>query len=100
MFNHQIVLLTEKTFATDAFGNPNREYIRTTHLCEEKEIARSEFYNAARAGLKPEIIVSMSAWEYDGQSRCEYGGSEFFITRSYKSDRDTVELTLSKKAGA
>lgn len=100
MFNDVITLETEsESTQTDAIGNIVHNSEETEHLCEERQIGRAEFYNAARAGLAPSVIVAMNAWEYDGQQKCWYGGKPYIITRTYKTDRDTVELTLSKKAG-
>ena len=69
-------------------------------LCTVGSINRAEFFEAGRSGLNPEIMLTVSWLDYDGEKLAIFRGERFAIYRSYRADDEKVELYLTKKAGA
>jgi len=83
---------------TDEVGNQIGEEIKSVVLCGVKSIGRSEFYNAATSGLKPEIIFVVHGYEYFGETQVEYEGTKYKVIRTYSANFEEVELICEKVA--
>lgn len=66
--------------------------------CRVESITRREFYSAANSNLKPELLIKMNAFEYDGQRKVRYKNKIYNVLRSYCS-KDFIELTVGEKIG-
>ena len=87
-------LITEGIATYDSMGNPRYTRTETEVFVREDSVTRSEYYAAAQAGLKPEIVLILSDYmDYAGQTLIEYHGEEFTIIRAYRR-RNTNELEL------
>ena len=66
-------------------------------------VSRAEFFEAGRAGFKPEYVFSVWAGDYGDEGVIEYNGATFAVYRTYrKTDgdgSDYVELYAERKAG-
>lgn len=99
----------------DRYGNPIEETTERTVFCQVLSVTRSEFYQAASAGLSPEYIIRLQdIAEYEGEKLVEYDGELFSVLRVYR-DRGSmghnqpgatspmssnwVELTIGRKIG-
>lgn len=63
------------------------------------DIKRAEFYNAGRSGLSPEFMLTVADIDYDGELECEVDSKRYAIYRTYKVDKDYIELYCTKKLG-
>lgn len=107
----EITLISIGGKTKDAFGIPqDAEPIRKTVLCNIQSAGRSEFYQAAQAGIKPELEADLFFDDYSGEPFAEYNGIPYSVVRSYRSDRDyqtnmsfadsdRITLTLERKIG-
>lgn len=91
--------LIEETFTEDDIGNQIPGESKILALCGLKSIGRTEFYNAAAAGLKPEIILVMHGYEYNGAKQVEFEGKRYNVIRTYSTSFEEVELTCEKVIG-
>lgn len=98
MWKYELTLI-EKTYTQDEIGNQIPVENRNTVFCDKKSIGRSEFYNAAATGLKPEIIFVVHDYEYSGEKAVEHEGVRYNVIRTYSSDFEEVELTCEKVLG-
>lgn len=97
MMNDEINLITTIT-SENAIGDVVTEQIKTNILCEVESVTRSEFYNAAKIDMQPEIVFIVNRYDYEGQSEIEYENKLYDVIRSYKPnnqkgmDIDRLEL--------
>lgn len=93
------VLVEYGTADYDSEGNPIKTTRRTPVFCKINAVGRSEYYNAASEGLKPELTMTISHQiDYSGEKVVEYNGCLYDVIRTYWRG-DEVELTLQPKTG-
>ena len=63
--------------------------------CNEKGIKRNEVYQAAVAGVKPELCIEIKADEYQREAYFEYKGIMYSIVRTYPVKNENLELILT-----
>lgn len=81
---------------TDAYGNSVYPEIPTRVFAVKKAVRQSEFFQAAAAGFKPEVVLEVYSFEYHNEELCELDGERFQIYRSYPlkgSERTELYLT-------
>jgi len=85
----------------DDIGNQIPSETSTEVWAEITGIRSSEFYNAALAGLKPEITFVIWANEYAGQSKIEYNSVKYKLIRAYNNPAksEMIELVCEKVTG-
>ena len=65
-----------------------------------KSVTRQEFFEGGRSGLNPEMVFTVFAGDYNGESACEYMGKSYAIYRTYlPENRDYIELYVQRKGG-
>lgn len=91
--------LIRQTFTVDSVGNTIPAEQTTTVFCKPRSVTRSEFYQAAQAGLKPSLVLVISHFaDYNNERIVEFQGKRYTVTRAYiRPDRDTIELTLEER---
>jgi SPP1 family predicted phage head-tail adaptor len=97
MWRYELTL-NKKSYTKDSIGNQVPIITPIVVFCDKKSIGRSEFYNAAVADLKPEIIFVVHTWEYDGETEVEFDGVRYKIIRTYSASEKT-ELVCEKVIG-
>ena len=95
MWNDELILINYE-IEPDEIGNQKKIRTETAILCEIRTTTRNEFYNYGDSELRPEYIAIVNDFEYSGQKEVLFKGEEYIITRSYQSERDLLELTLSR----
>lgn len=83
---------------TDENGNPVIVETETVVYCGLKSVGRSEFYNAAATGLRPEAIFVVHGYEYNGEQIVKFEGIRYRVIRTYATDFEEVELTCERVA--
>lgn len=98
--------LIEVTYENDEEGNPKPKENPRTVFCQVSSVGRSEFYQAAQAGLHPEYVFSIANFkDYHGERFVRYmdwlGEShDLYVTRIYLvPNSDAVELTCEERIG-
>lgn len=92
--------------STNADGYPVDTEKSLTVYVREKSVKRTEFYEAMRSGIVPQIVLEVRQEDYeqtayilDGKkayaTKVRYDGGLYDIVRSYRNDRSMIELTCS-----
>lgn len=96
-YDHEVTLIAE-TYVENEIGEWIPVVTRTAVLCAEKSVTRIEFYQAAMAGLRPELVLVIHRCEYNGERKVEYEGAVYSVVRTYATDNEEIELTCERKA--
>jgi hypothetical protein len=83
-------------------GEPVQSMVYHEAYANKKAVRQSEFYQAAVAGLKPELVFEIRSFEYNNDKKLRYPSGEngivYDIIRTY--DRGEItELTVSSFVG-
>jgi len=87
-FDHELFLIS---FQDDENGpgDPIRASSKRLVLCGRRSVTRSEHYQAAATGLKPEIVFVINRHEYQGETEVEFESKRYKVDRTYAVDRST-----------
>ena len=103
-YDHELVLIAWGV-EEDEIGQQIPVETRTQILCKVKSIGRSEFYDAAMTGLKPEIVFVIHEAEYNEEREVEFEDQRYKVLRTYKGGMakqgsrlafDEMELTCER----
>ena len=88
----------------DDVGNAIETPVEIDILCDMKSIRRTEFYNAAANGLKPEYILVVHPYEYNNETYIKFSEDanpkkKYRIMKTYKKNFEELELTCEKVIG-
>lgn len=72
---------------------------RTEIYAQLFDIKRIEFYNAGKAGLNPKFMLKVAQIDYNGENEIELGEKRYGIYRTYRVDKDYIELYCEAKGG-
>lgn len=93
-------LIKQGKAVVDEFGNAVYPETKRTVFAQRKSVRQSEFFQAAAVGYKPEILLEIYDFEYEGEQLCELEGERYSIYRTFsKQNSDRLELYLSALAG-
>ena len=65
--------------------------------CHPESIRMTETYQARAVGLKPELTLVLRQEDYNGEERVMYGGTVYKVLRTYRTDRQKIELVLYRE---
>ncbi len=93
----------------DVYGNPEG-YNKRTIFCDVHSASRSEFYQAAQAGIHPEWEVNVFFADYEGEPMARLDGVLYDVVRTFRrfvdyktqlneSNSDVLVLTLERHVG-
>lgn len=71
----------------------------TEVLAGVRSVTRSEFYQAAQAGYKADIVFSVYSFEYGGQDQVVFNSVVYDVMRTYQKTLDILELTCRMREG-
>lgn len=91
------VTLIKTSYIKDEIGNQIEQQERQVVYCNKKSVGRSEFYSANVKDARPEILLEIHAFEYDGQRLVEFNGVVYRVLRDYSPSFETVELTCGRE---
>lgn len=98
-YDHELILIKPGRVEQDDIGNEIIvDPVRLPILCGKKSIGRNEYYNAATAGMRPEIVFVIHGYEYDGQTLVEFEEKQYNVVRTYQVDFEELELTCERVA--
>lgn len=95
----EAVLIGAGEYVFDKYGNQSMEEIRRTVYAKEHSVGQKEFFAAGQGGLKPERVLEVWTFEYDGEDAVELDGERYNVYRTYDRDDEKTELYLNGKAG-
>ena len=94
-FDHELTLIGQ-AITEDEIGNQIPVETETVVLCGLKSVGRTEFYNAAVTGLRPELIFVVHGYEYNGEQIVKFEGVRYRVIRTYATGFEEVELTCER----
>lgn len=101
MSNDIIITLIKKGASMrDEHGNAVYPETENTVFAVQKSVKQSEFFQAAAAGFKPDMVLEVYSFEYNGEELCEIGGDRYSVYRTYRiPNTDRLELYLTAIVG-
>ncbi|MCK9191251.1 MAG: phage head closure protein [Sphaerochaetaceae bacterium] len=86
---------------TEDHGETVKTYEFRTILAKKKSIRSSEFYQAATAGMKPELTFEIYVFEFNNDEVIKYNGKIYTIIRTYEDEKkkDKIELVATSTVG-
>lgn len=99
-YDHELGLITIE-YIQDELGNQIPVFPEpvTFALCKLMSVGRTEFYNAAATGLKPELVFVIHGYEYNDQKQVYFEGIRYNVIRTYATGFEEVELTCERVIG-
>lgn len=94
-----MLTLIKTTYTVDSIGQQVPQETRRNVFCNISSVSASEFFDAGRAGLKPEYRATMFAPDYEREEIVEMDGVQYGVYRTYLGRNETIELYLERKAG-
>lgn len=107
MDRSRVLTLVGITYKTDASGQYEKDAIGQLVpievprdvFCNITSVSASEFFEAGRAGIRPELRATLFAFDYNGEEIAELDGVRYGVYRTYLGKGETIELYLERKAG-
>lgn len=91
----QLIQLLAIEHTTDENDNPKAIPTERPVCVGVKSVQRSEFYQAAGAGMRPEIVFVMWVREYNNEEAVKYKGDEYKVIRTFNPNKEDLELICS-----
>ena len=85
-FDHELILIGTEP-GENELGDPILVPVRRSVLCDVLSVTRSEHYQAAAHGLKPEIVFVVNRYEYQGEKEVEFEGRGYRVMRTYRASQ-------------
>lgn len=82
----------------DENGNEKTKKIETEIFGTLKSVGLREFVAASQIGLKPELMVEIWSFEYNGEEKIKLEDKLYSIYRTYQKG-DRLELYLTQRSG-
>lgn len=90
-----IDLVERSESGSDDFGAPIVNESRRRIFATCGGVKRSEFYQAAAVGLKPEITFVIYEKAYKSERYIEYGGKRYRVIRCYPLSDERLEIVCT-----
>ncbi|MEI7027153.1 phage head closure protein [Paenibacillus sp. y28] len=97
-YDHELTLIGQGAYEEDEIGNQIPTETQTALLCSLRSIGRNEFYNAAVAGLRPELTFIIHSYEYSGEQVLLFEGQRYRVIRTYATGIEELELVCERVA--
>lgn len=92
-----IAILLIPVMRVDEYGNEVKTYQEKQVFCKARSTTMREFYQAAQAGLRPSLVLTMQGADYNGEEVIVWRSKVYGIIRSYWKQADEIELTLEER---
>lgn len=92
-----IAILLIPVMRVDEYGNEVKTNQEKQIYCKVRSTTLREFCQAAQAGLRPSLVLTMQGADYNGEEVIVWRGKVYGIIRSYWKQADEIELTLEER---
>lgn len=97
---NQVIKLLKTKPETNENGFTVQGIASKREICaKKKSVKRTEFYQAAASGMKPELVFVVWKREYENEPWLEYDGKVYEIIRTFETSIEDMELTCSAWTG-
>ncbi len=93
-----IILISKGERYTDENGNEKFEIAETEIFATVRNVGQREFAAASQIGLKPEFMVEIWDFEYNGAETIKFRDKLYSVYRTYQKG-DKLELYLTHRSG-
>lgn len=94
-----VISLLSMSRTQNSFGGWEETPVSVQIPCRVESVSRTEFFEAAKAGMRPEWRFTVFSGDYHGETECDYKGSAYSIYRTFHGEGDFVELYVQAKVG-
>lgn len=91
--------LISQTYKKGSIGQMITEETEREVFCSVSSVSGSEWFEAGRNGIRPEVKITMFQPDYQGELIAELNGTRYSVYRTYMARHELIELYLEKKAG-
>ena len=98
MMDVLVTLIGKGKSFVDENGNEKFEVVETEIFGDIGNIGQREFAAASQMGLKPEFMIEIWSFEYNGEDKLKLGDKLYSIYRTYQKG-DRLELYLTQRSG-
>lgn len=96
-----VIELLTSTLAIDDYGVQRQTLVANEIFARVASVTRSEFFEAGRAGLNPEMMFEIFHGDYDGQTLIRWNGKTYAVYRTYHiPGTDYLELYVQREGGS
>lgn len=95
-----VIKLVSTTFSEDSRKQTIAIETDREVFAKRKSISSKEFFQASERGLKPQLVVEVRAFEYNGEEVAIVDGKRYTIYRSYTNANEFIELYLESRSGS
>ena len=92
-----VAILYTESVSVDRYGNEVKTYQDKQIYCKVRSTNLREFYQAAQAGLRPSVVLTMAGADYSGEKIVKWRDKFFGVIRSYWNVGDYIELSLEER---
>ena len=96
MIRADVMDLITETASAHGVHQSVTETARTVY-CTVQSVSRSEFYTAANAGMRPELVFRLEAAEdYQDERVVRFRGQKLWVVRTYLTEDGGIEITCER----
>lgn len=99
MDRSSVLKLVAKTYTVDALNQQVPVETQRTVYCNLSSVTLAEWATAGQMGLKPELVATMFAPDYQGEEIAILNGVAYSIYRTYIRKDEQVELYMERQTG-
>ena len=92
-----IALLVSEEIEVDDIGNETKKLTEKQIYCQVRSATMREFYQAAQAGLRPSVVLTMQEADYSGEKVVVWRNKAYSVLRVYWNTGDFIELSLEER---
>lgn len=98
MLNDVCTLVSETELVSDEGYGTAAQMRHREVFCEVSKPGREEFYKSLSAGMAADLVITVNAEDYDGETLVEWGGVLYRLIRYYKTAGLLVEMSVKQEA--
>ena len=99
MLNDVCTLISETSLISgEGYGTAAQMRHRDV-FCETAKPGRAEFYQALTAGVAADLVITVNADDYDGETLVEWSGTLYRVIRFYRrAVENVIDMTCKQEA--
>lgn len=90
-----IILIGKDKVENNKIGDLIRTPVQRQVFGEKQSVWSKTFFQAVAVGMKPEIVLIIWKFDYQGEEYLEYEGIKYKIIKTYEKKDEKLELTCS-----
>ena len=91
--------LLSASYSQDSIGQWVKTIEKRQVFGQVSSVTANEFFAGGQNGYKPDIRITMFAYDYQGEDDLELDGKIYTVYRTYFARTDTVELYCERRVG-